>query len=178
MSMFDEPGPGATAFLTGLADGGPVLELATFAVPPAARGRFPVACLVVNSLFTLVDTDRQIAGFRAVARMLAPGGAFVMSALVPDPAGFERDERHPQVRPAAPPDHHDRAAQTFVRRPRLATGAVEVRPAGLRYLWPGQIDRLAAPAGLRLEARYADWHRRPFEATSTGHVTVYRLTGP
>jgi hypothetical protein len=45
----------------------------------------------------------------------------------------------------------------------------------MRYLWPEQIDRLAAQAGLHLEARYADWHRRPFDATSTDHVSVYRL---
>lgn len=147
----------------------------------AVRGRFTLAYVIVRTLFTIVDADRQAACFRSVARVLAPGGAFVIGAAVPDRAGFERDESHPRVRAAAEdeaslrPHRHDRAAQTFVRqRPDLPAAGVRLEPCGMRQLWPEQIDRLAAHAGLRLEARYADWHRRPFAATSTDHVSVYR----
>lgn len=145
------------------------------------RGRFTLAYLVFNSLFTVVDPDRQAACFRAVARLLAPGGAFVVEAFVPNPADFERDEQHPRVGPATDDEassrlqRYDRAAQTFVRHwPGFAAGGVHLKPFGMRYLWPEQIDRLAARAGLRLQARYADWHRRPFGAGSTDHVSVYR----
>ena len=147
----------------------------------AVRGRFPLVYVVYNTLFTIVDAERQAACFRNVARVLAAGGAFVIEAFVPDPADFERDAQHPQVRAAAAdeasfrPHHHDRAAQTFVRQwPDFTAAEVLRQPSGMRYLWPEQIDRLAAGAGLRFEARYADWHRRPFAATSTDHVSVYR----
>jgi SAM-dependent methyltransferase len=243
MSMFDDPGlfgrqwaaaydatsnpdpAAAVDFLAGIADGGPVLELAIgtgrVALPLAARGlrvegvegspemvaklrakpggadlpvvigdmadvavrgRFPLAYLVFNTLFNLVDADRQAACFRNVARVLTPGGAFVIEAFVPNPADFERDEQHPQVRSVTEDEaslrlhRYDRAAQTYIRQNVSFTpGGVHLQPFGMRYLWPEQIDRLAARAGLHLEARYADWHRRPFDATSTDHVSVYRL---
>jgi SAM-dependent methyltransferase len=242
MSMFDDPGlfgrqwaegydaggnpdPGpAVNFLAGLADGGPVLELAIgtgrVALPLAARGlrvegvegspemveklrakpggadlpvvigdmadvavagRFPLVYLVFNTLFNIVDAERQAVCFRNVARVLAPGGAFVIEAFVPDPADFERDDQHPQVRTVTEDEasfrlhRYDRAAQTFVRqRLGFTAGRVTLQPFGMRYLWPEQIDGLATRAGLRLEARYAGWHREPFDAGSTDHVSVYR----
>jgi SAM-dependent methyltransferase len=145
------------------------------------EGRFPLVYLVFNTLFTVTDADRQAACFRNVARVLTPGGAFVVEAFVPNPAHFERDEQYPQVGTVTEDEasfrlhRYDRAAQTFVRqRVAFATGGVRLQPFGMRYLWPDQIDRLAARAGLRLEARYADWRRSPFTAASTDHVSVYR----
>jgi hypothetical protein len=147
----------------------------------AVRGRFPLVYLVFNTLFNLVDADRQAACFRNVARVLTPGGAFVIEAFVPDPAGFERDEQHPQVRSMTEDEasfrlhRYDRAAQTFVRqRLSFTAGGVRLQPFGMRYLWPEQIDRLAGQAGLRLADRYADWRRGPFTPASTDHVSVYR----
>jgi SAM-dependent methyltransferase len=130
-----DPGP-AVDFLAGLAEGGPVLELAIgtgrVALPLAARdlvvegveaseemvarmrakpggdqipvaiadmadvpvtGPFRLVYLVFNTLFNLVDADRQVDCFRNVARVLAPDGAFVVEAFVPDPADFDRDEQ-------------------------------------------------------------------------------------
>jgi SAM-dependent methyltransferase len=223
-----DPAP-AVNFLAGLADGGPVLELAIgtgrVALPLAARGvrvegvegspemaaklhakpggadvpvvigdmadvavdgRYPLVYLVFNTLFNLVDADRQAVCFRNVARVLRPGGAFVIEAFVPDPADFERDEQHPQVRAMTEDEaefrlhRYDRAAQTFVRqRVSFTTAGVQLQPFGMRYLWPEQIDRLAEQAGLRLEHRYADWRRSPFTPASTDHVSVYRaFTAP
>lgn len=148
----------------------------------AVRGPFKLAYLVLDSLFNLVDADRQAGCLRTVARVLAPGGAFVVEASVPDPAHFERDERQAQVLSAtedsaAPRLHrYDRAPQTFIRQTlTYPAGGVRLRPFGMHYLRPEQIDRLAQRAGLRLEARYAGWRGEVFEATSTGHVSVYRL---
>ncbi|MEU7902433.1 class I SAM-dependent methyltransferase [Actinoplanes sp. NPDC049118] len=147
----------------------------------AVRGPFKLAYLIFNTLFNLVDADRQADCFRNVARVLAPGGAFVVEAFVPNLADFEREERQAQVLSVTEDSaalrlhRYDRAAQTFVRQTQtFSAGGVRPRPFGMRYLWPEQIDRLAEQAGLRLEARYADWHRGAFEATSTDHVSVYR----
>jgi hypothetical protein len=47
-------------------------------------------------------------------------------------------------------------------------------PANHRYVWPAELDLMAQLAGLRLEARWADWRGAPFTASSTGYVVVYR----
>ena len=49
------------------------------------------------------------------------------------------------------------------------------RDAGIfRFTWPAELDLMARIAGLRLEARYADWDRSPFTDESTKHVSVWR----
>ncbi|HTJ32342.1 MAG TPA: class I SAM-dependent methyltransferase [Dactylosporangium sp.] len=144
-------------------------------------GPYPLAYLVFNTLFNLTGEGRQEDCFRNVARVLAPGGAFVIEAFVPDPAGFDRDEQQVQVRSVTDDavtirlHQYDRAAQTFVRQTVTFTdGGVRLKPFGMHYRWPEQIDELAAAAGLRLEARYANWRREPFGPTSRDHISVYR----
>jgi len=241
MSIFDDPGlfgrlwaehydagPGpdpvpAVDFLAGLADGGPVLELAIgtgrVALPFTARGfavegveaseemvakmrakpggeDVPVAIgdmadvpvsgpyslvyLVYNTLFNLVREQRQRDCLRNVARVLAPGGAFVVEAFVPDPPDFDRDEQV-QVREVTGDSatirlhKYDRAAQTFIRQNITFDHAgVHLEPFAMRYCWPEQIDEMAEAAGLRLAERFADWRRQPFDATSKVHISVYR----
>ncbi|MGW5559392.1 hypothetical protein ACWER9_19485 [Micromonospora sp. NPDC003944] len=51
---------------------------------------------------------------------------------------------------------------------------MHLKPFAMRYAWPHQIDEMAQQAGLRLTERYADWHRRPFQADSPSHISVYR----
>src|SRR5258705_7915223 len=131
-------------------------------------GPFRLVYLVFNTLFNLVNADRQAECFRNVARVLAPGGAFVIEAFVPDPADFDRDEQV-QVRSVTEDavtvrvHQYDRAAQTFIRQTITFTdGGVQLKPFGMRYRWPEQIDEMAKAADLRLEARYENWHRAPF----------------
>jgi SAM-dependent methyltransferase len=144
-------------------------------------GPFRLAYLVFNTLFNLVDPARQADCFRNVARVLEPGGAFVIEAFVPDPADFDRDE---QVRMRRVTEdsvtlrvhQYDRSAQTFVRQTiTFDASGVHMKPFAMHYMWPEQIDRMAADAGFRLAERYAGWHREPFDAGSAGHISVYRL---
>jgi SAM-dependent methyltransferase len=144
-------------------------------------GPYPLAYLVFNTLFNLTGTGRQEECFRNVARVLAPGGAFVIEAFVPDPADFDRDERQVQGRSVTENSatvrlhRYDRAAQTFVRQTITFTnGNVQLKPFGMRYRWPEQIDEMATAAGLHLQARYASWHREPFGPGSSDHISVYR----
>ncbi|MFG1775450.1 class I SAM-dependent methyltransferase [Micromonospora sp. NPDC049051] len=143
-------------------------------------GPYRLAYLVFNTLFNLVNAERQADCFRNVARVLAPGGAFVIEAFVPDPADFDRDEQV-QMRAVTEDSatirvhQYDRAAQTFVRQTiTFDRNGVHLRPFAMRYLWPEQVDELAERAGLRLAERYADWHRSPFGPDSASHVSVYR----
>ena len=145
-------------------------------------GPFPLAYLVFNTLFNLVDADRQADCLAGVARVLEPGGAFVIEAFVPDPADFDRDEQ-PQVRTVTEDEvslrvhRYDRAAQTFLRQTVVfRDGGVRLEPFAMRYLWPEQIDELAGRAGLHLAERYEDWQRQPFTAASRTHISVYRTS--
>ncbi|MCT2277114.1 class I SAM-dependent methyltransferase [Micromonospora chalcea] len=143
-------------------------------------GPYRLVFLVFNTLFNLVSEERQAACLRNVARVLAPGGAFVIEAFVPDPADFDRDEQV-QVWGVTEDSatirlhRYDRAAQTFVRQTVTFDAAgVHLKPFAMRYAWPEQIDELAERAGLRLTERYADWDRSPFDADSRSHISVYR----
>jgi len=144
-------------------------------------GPYTVVYLVYNTLFNLVREQRQRDCFRNVARVLAPGGAFVIETFVPDSADFDRDERV-RMRDVTEDSatirvhKYDREAQTFVRQTiRFDSTGVHLHPFAMRYCWPGQIDEMAGAAGLRLAERYADWDRRPFDETSMSHISVYRL---
>ena len=89
-------------------------------------GQFRLAYLVFNTLFNLVDAERQADCFRNVARVLAPGGAFVIETFVPDPADFDRDEQV-QVRSVTEDSatirlhRYDRPAQRSSGRPSPST---------------------------------------------------------
>jgi SAM-dependent methyltransferase len=144
------------------------------------NGPFRLAYLVFNTLFNLVDAQRQADCFRNVARVLEPGGAFVIEAFVPDPADFDRDEQV-QMRRVTEDSvtlrvhQYDRGAQRFVRQTiTIDADGVRLAPFAMRYLWPNQIDGLAEQAGMRLTERYADWDGRPFDADSRSHISVYR----
>lgn len=146
----------------------------------AVTGPYTLVYLVFNTLFNLTGAGRQEECFRNVARVLAPGGAFVVEAFVPDPADFDRDEQI-QVRSVTETSvtirvhRYDRAAQTFLRQTiTFENGDVQLKPFGMHYRWPEQIDELATAAGLHLEARYANWQREPFGAGSKDHISVYR----
>jgi hypothetical protein len=143
-------------------------------------GPYPLVYLVFNTLFNLTSQTRQQDCFRNVARVLAPGGAFVIETFVPDPVAFERDEQI-QMRSVTEDSvvlrvhQYNRTAQTFIRQTIIVTDdGVQLKPFGMHYRWPEQIDDLANQAGLCLDARYADWQREPFGPESRSHVSVYR----
>ncbi|MFF0469884.1 class I SAM-dependent methyltransferase [Micromonospora zamorensis] len=144
------------------------------------KGEFRLAYLVFNTLFNLVDAERQADCFRNVARVLSPGGAFVIETFVPDPRDFDSDE---QVQVWSVTEDsatirlhkYDRPAQRFIRQTiTFDAEGVHLLPFAMRYTWPHQIDEMAQQAGLRLAERYADWQRRPFHADSPSHISVYR----
>ncbi|MEU8332830.1 class I SAM-dependent methyltransferase [Micromonospora sp. NPDC048839] len=143
-------------------------------------GEFRLVYLVFNTLFNLVDAERQADCFRNVARVLSPGGAFVIETFVPDPRDFDAHEQL-QVWGVTEDSatirlhRYDRPAQSFIRQTiTFDADGVHLKPFAMRYAWPHQIDEMAQQAGLRLTERYADWHRQPFTAESPSHISVYR----
>ena len=52
-------------------------------------------------------------------------------------------------------------------------GTVEYGSGRFRYAWPAELDLMARLAGMRLESRYADWSRAPFDSESSSHVSIW-----
>jgi hypothetical protein len=145
-------------------------------------GPFGLVYLVFNTLFGLLSQARQAGCFRNAARVLDPGGVFVIECLVPDLARFDRSQRV-QTRSVTEDSAtielavHDRAGQRITIQVVTLDGqGIQLRPVALRYSWPGELDLMAELAGLRLRDRYGDWDRRPFGSESDKHISVYERT--
>ena len=145
-----------------------------------ASGPFSLGYVVFNSLFGLLSQERQAECFGSVARVLDPGGVFVIECFVPDLARFDHDQRV-QARSVSEDSailevsRHDRVRQRIDTQMITFDGqGMHLRPVAIRYCWPAELDLMADRAGLRLAERYADWDRQPFTAASDRHVSVYR----
>jgi len=159
--------------------------LGDMAAPPLrADGRFAVVFCAFNTFFNLATEAEQAACLAWSAAAVAPGGVVAVEAFVP--AGAEApDDETVTVRSAGP----DRVVLNVSRRdPRaqvitgrfvdLAPDGVHLRPYRVRYLFPDQLDALAAAAGLVRERRDEDWSGRPFDEDSPTHVSCYRRAAP
>ena len=145
-------------------------------------GAFGLVYLVWSGLFHLPSQARQVDCFRNAARVLAPGGAFVIECFVPGPAQFDRGVEVNTVTEESASmtlTRHDPVAQRiFTQRVRFGDGRkVRMFPVAMRYCWPSELDLMAELAGLRLRERYADWSRAAFGADSRSHVSVYERPG-
>jgi SAM-dependent methyltransferase len=143
-------------------------------------GPFDLVYLVWSGLFHLPSQARQVDCFRSVARVLAPGGAFVIECFVPTPALLQREVEVNTVAEDSASmtlTRHDPVAQRiFTQRIRFVDGRrVRMFPIAMRYCWPSELDLMAELTGLRLRERYADWSHTPFGPASRGHVSVYEM---
>ena len=155
--------------------GGSVTVVLGDMVDDLPDGPFDLVFVAYNTLFNLVDDGAQRRCFAAVAERLAPGGSFVVEAFVPDAAADPRPDRARRSR-------CDRWASTTSCSPCRATtrassaprvssstftesGGVRLRPWTVRWSTPGELDAMAAAAGLdarRTLGRHGDdpLHRR------------------
>jgi SAM-dependent methyltransferase len=148
----------------------------------AVAGAFGLVYLVWSGLFHLPSQARQVDCFRNVARVLAPGGAFVVECFVPAPSLFDRGVEVNTVTEDSASmtlTRHDPVAQRiFTQRVRFGDGRrVRMFPISMRYCWPSELDLMAELAGLRLRERHADFSRTPFGPDSRSHVSVYEESG-
>jgi len=140
-------------------------------------GRYDLVFCVYNAVFGLLTQRDQVRCFGSVARHLQPAGRFVLQCFVPRGdlgariADVREDEHYLRVSTG----QHDRAQQIVRTRQtyvgRSSTYSYELE---YRYIYPSEMDLMAELAGLELEARWADWGRRLFDASATHHVSVYR----
>jgi hypothetical protein len=141
-----------------------------------APGSYRLAYLVFNTIMNLTTQDEQVACFENVAAHLEPRGYFVIEVSVPMlrmlPPGqnvhpFTVDSDYVGL------DEYDVVTQGLVSHHyRFGDGRQVSMP--FRYVWPAELDLMARIAGMRLRERWADWHRTPFDADSTKHISVWQ----
>ena len=144
-------------------------------------GPFDVALVAYNTIFNLLEAERQRACFRAVAQRLRPGGRFVVEAFVPDDEVIQDAQvgvrsmgvDHVVLSVSRHEPASQRAEGQFVEI--TQADGVRLRPWAIRWATPEQLDDMATDAGFTREWRWADMVRSPFDDGSAGHVTVYRL---
>ena len=142
-------------------------------------GPFDLIFFVFNTFYVLLEQAAQVRCFGNVAKRLKPDGAFVIEAFVPDLSRFQRNQsisvdwlRDDHV--SLDLSRHDPVAQQVTNQiVYLSHGSFDMRPIKIRYAWPSELDLMAQLAGMRLHARWANWSRSPFDASSTNHVSVY-----
>jgi SAM-dependent methyltransferase len=147
-------------------------------LPP---GPFRVVFAAFNTLFNLQTEAAQTRCLGLAAARLDGHGFVVVEAFVPDD-GLPAERGRVEVRRATADrvvlsvsqvePHEHRAGGQFVDV--RADGSVRVRPWAVRYATPGELDAMAAAAGLVLAERWADWRHTPFDRHSAQHVSVYR----
>jgi SAM-dependent methyltransferase len=152
--------------------------------------RFGLILIAANSILHLHDIDDFRRCFHAVARHLAPGGAFVFDAFVPS---MQILARKPAERHLVGHFTHDRMGQVKLEETTDYDAASQVNrgtwywstsseldmlvmPVHLRQLFPQELPLLLQSGGFRLAARYGDFDRRPFDAQSRRQVCVCEVT--
>lgn len=144
-------------------------------------GTFGLVYLVYNTISNLLTQDEQVACFCNAAAHLDAGGHFVIEVTVPElrrlPVGetlvpFDVSDGHVGV------DEYDVVNQRLISHHYWSSdGRAETFDSHHRYAWPAEYDLMAHIAGLALHERWSDWHRTPFTADSTSHVSVWEKTG-
>jgi SAM-dependent methyltransferase len=161
------------------------VAIGDFADVPVA-GEFPLVYLAFNTLFALLDQERQVECFQNVARALEPGGRFVIDTFMPDLGRYDHLGTRMGVSSISSNDAHayemsihDPVRQTVVTHHvrRLEDGSTVVLPVTVRYAWPSELDLMARLAGLELDERWGWYDRRPFTERSGQYVSVYRKPG-
>jgi len=141
-------------------------------------GPFALVFVAFNTFFGLLTEARQQSCFAAVADRVAPGGAFVIEAFVPEP----QDGPAVVVRSMTADSvvlsitTHDESGQVAQGQyvSMSESGGVRIRPWAIRYATTDQLDAMAHASGFRLDQRWEDAQRAPFTAESARHVSVYR----
>jgi SAM-dependent methyltransferase len=147
-------------------------------------GQFSLVYLVFNTISNVTTQDGQVDVFVNAAAHLRPGGLFLIEVGVPDlrrlPPG--QDTVPFAVTPYADGggyvgfDAYDVVTQQFTSNHVTVTadGRGRFRRLPFRYAWPAEMDLMARIAGMRPLHRWADWHRTPFTADSSTHVSVWQ----
>lgn len=146
------------------------------------QGSYPIVALAFNTIFALLTQEDQLRCFREVARHLTAEGVFVVEAFVPDMTRWQNNQatqttRLEDGRLLLETSLHDAPNQRIDSSLNLVgEDGIRMYPVRIRYAWPAELDLMARLGGLGLRERWGGWDRRPFDSSSTKHVSVYRAS--
>ncbi|MEU6114454.1 class I SAM-dependent methyltransferase [Streptomyces sp. NPDC047117] len=144
-------------------------------------GKFALVYVANGTFFELPSQETQLRCFARVAQRLLPGGLFVLDAHMPEALAADCTTGAQPVQSATG------ASVLRARRIHPATqhyvsdylvldhGLFQHVRVTFRYAAPGELDLMAASAGLRLRERLGGWSGAPFGDRSSYHVSVYEL---
>ena len=141
--------------------------------------RFGLVYVVFNTFFALGSQEDQLRCFANVAKILDPGGHFLIEAFVPDPARFGQHQSVSVDRidvdsVLLEASRHDPVNQRVSsQHVVLREGSISLYPIHIRYAYPSELDLMAQLAGLRLQERWGGWDRGGFTSDSRFHVSLY-----
>lgn len=161
--------------------GAGAIEIAVgdFSDVAAPANLYTLVYVVFNTFFALATQEDQLRCFANVATRLAPRGAFVIEAFVPDPGRFDHNRRLSTDRVKLDmvwleSSVHDPITQQITgQQIALSQERIHLYPVHLRYAWPSELDLMARAAGLRRAERWGGWAKEPFTSASTKHISVY-----
>lgn len=148
--------------------------------------KFSAILIAGNSLLHLLTTRDLQQCLTCVRRHLAPGGRLIFDVSNPSPRLLAREAgpRYPLFRVNDPQRgevsleetvNYDTAAQvSHIRWYLSAPGAADFRVIdySLRVIFPQELLLLLEGAGFRLEERYGEFSRVPFESSSPRQVCI------
>ena len=149
----------------------------------AVEGPFALVYLVFNTLFALETQEDTVRCFANVARVLGPGGTFVVEAFFPDVARFDRGQRVHANRVQVDKvtfdvSVHDPVGQTVLtQHVVIGQEKTSLYPVALRYVWPSEMDLMARLAGMRLRSRWGGWKGQPVNVQTQKVVSIYEVPG-
>lgn len=153
------------------------VTLGDFATAAAGGGPYSLVYLLRNTITNLASQDEQVAAFGNAAAHLRPGGYFVVENYVPALRLLPPGQTTRVF--AATPGHlgyeeYDTATQIAVSHHHWTLDDQHVGfSSPHRYVWPAELDLMARLAGMTLRHRWASWHRMPFTADSSDHISVW-----
>jgi SAM-dependent methyltransferase len=141
-------------------------------------GSFRLVYLVWNAIMNVTTQHEQVAVFENAAAHLEPGGRFVVEVDVPQLRRMPATELGRVF--SIDPDHvgidtlDDLVGQIQSSHHwRQVDDRLVQHSAPYRYVWPSELDLMARLAGMRVQDRWADWHRAPFTSDSSSQVAVF-----
>lgn len=142
--------------------------------------RFPLVYIAQGSLHSVLTAEEQVKCLRNLADHLTPGGRLVVESMTLDQSRFTRDQyvditlmtTDNLVLTAALREGDGQVVNT--QTVLLNEHGVRLFPLRYRYYTAGELDELAAEAGLRLIARHRDWTRAPQTPDQKSYLSVYQ----
>jgi len=160
---------------------------------PFEAETFDAVLLPMRTIGHVLEVDERLACFREVARVLRPGGRFVLDHYQLDRGWAERHDGVPRLMYAGPGDAPasalniwDRYDYDFpcrrlrctvrlqVASPVSAVVSVDVVTFDFAWFEVQDVVALGAAAGLTLESCWGSFDREPFDAGADEMVFVFR----